>query len=171
MKAPMWGFFNRFDGEPVMKPGRVIDISFSLEGSGELSEGALALGYGGKKSLWGSDTAEPIQGYVLSKQATGVDEHAGRPEQWRLEQNFPNPFNASTQLVYYLPQASRVHLAVYDQQGRQVSLLKSGMASSGSHSVVWHATDESGVPVPSGVYFIRMLSNDQHRTIKSVLVR
>jgi len=171
MKAPMWGFFNRFDGEPVIQPGRVIDISFSLEGSGELSEGALALGYGGKKSLWGSDTAEPIQGYILSKQTTTVAEQAGRPDQWQLEQNFPNPFNASTQLVYYLPQASQVHLAVYNQQGRQVVLLKSGMESGGSHSVVWHATDESNDPVPSGVYFIRMVSNAQQRTIKSVLVR
>jgi len=171
MKAPMWGFFNRFDGEPVIQPGRVIDISFSLEGSGELSEGALALGYDGKKSLWGSDTAQPIQGYVLSKQTTTVAEQTGRPGQWRLEQNYPNPFNASTQLVYYLPQAGQVHLAVYDQQGHQVSLLKSGMESSGSHSLIWHATDESGKPVPSGVYFIRMVSNAQHRLIKSVLVR
>jgi Leucine-rich repeat (LRR) protein len=65
MKAPMWGFFWDEFGYPIVKLGDTIDISFSLEGSGELSESAVDAGYNGTKSVWGSDTAEPIVGYLL----------------------------------------------------------------------------------------------------------
>jgi hypothetical protein len=171
MKAPMWGFYRNINGDPVMKPGNTIDISFSLEGSGELSEGALELGYAGKKSLWGSDTAEPIIGYFLSDATASIAEKQNKLELFQLQQNFPNPFNSSTLLGYHLAKSSNVHLAVFDLLGHQIAVLKSGFVQSGDHTHVWEGVDEYGSALPGGVYFIRLEAQNQLRVIKTILVR
>lgn len=54
MVAPFKGFLKDSQGNPNMALGKTIDISFSLEASGELASGD-----------WASDTADPIVGYVL----------------------------------------------------------------------------------------------------------
>ncbi len=53
--APFRGFMKYPDGSPIIALGRTIDVSFSLEASGELAIGGE----------WASDTAEPILGYYL----------------------------------------------------------------------------------------------------------
>lgn len=55
MRAPFKGFLNNAAGLPNMALGKTIDISFSLEASGELSP----------SNDWASDTADPIVGYYL----------------------------------------------------------------------------------------------------------
>lgn len=55
MKAPFRGFMKDEQGRPILALGRTIDVSFSLEASGELAPGAM----------WASDTAEPLDGYYL----------------------------------------------------------------------------------------------------------
>jgi hypothetical protein len=57
MVAPFRGFMNYPSGEPIMALGNVIDVSFSLEASGELAA----------DGDWASDTATPIDGYYLSR--------------------------------------------------------------------------------------------------------
>jgi hypothetical protein len=53
---PLKGFLKDAAGRPIIAPGAKLDLSFSLEASGELSPAGQ----------WASDTAEPIQGYVLA---------------------------------------------------------------------------------------------------------
>lgn len=53
--APFKGFLNNLLGNPNMALGKTLDISFSLEASGELAPGGN----------WASDTSDPIVGYVL----------------------------------------------------------------------------------------------------------
>jgi hypothetical protein len=55
MVMPMKGFLKNEKGEPIIKLGKKISISMSLEASGELAE----------DGKWASNTAEPIRGYVL----------------------------------------------------------------------------------------------------------
>jgi hypothetical protein len=65
MVAPFRGFMNYPGatagerGDPILALGRTIDVSFSLEASGEL------WATGGGNGLWASDTALPIEGYTL----------------------------------------------------------------------------------------------------------
>ena len=53
---PMKGFLTDEDGEPIVSTGSVLDLSLSLEASGELAPGGD----------WASDTGEPINGYVVT---------------------------------------------------------------------------------------------------------
>lgn len=55
-KFPYRGFLNDERGRPIMATGKTLDLSFSLEASGELAPG----------QDWASDTGEPIAGYVLT---------------------------------------------------------------------------------------------------------
>ncbi len=85
---------------------------------------------------------------------TGI-ETAGNsmPRDYRLYNNYPNPFNPSTVIQYDLPRASMVVLKVYDVLGRQVATLSSGRESAGSYKVSFN-----GDRFASGVYFVRMFA-------------
>ena len=73
------------------------------------------------------------------------------PSRYELLQNFPNPFNPTTQIIYSLPEASHVEVSVYNVRGEAVATLVNEEQESGSHTVVWNATE-----VGSGVYLIRI---------------
>ncbi|MDZ7347033.1 MAG: endo-1,4-beta-xylanase, partial [candidate division KSB1 bacterium] len=75
------------------------------------------------------------------------------PQEWRLEQNFPNPCNSSTVISFYLPEASTISLIISDASGRTVRTLAIGEHPEGKGSVVWDGLDEQKVPAASGVYF------------------
>jgi hypothetical protein len=55
MAAPFRGFMHDPEGNPIVALGKTLDVSFSLEASGELAPGAQ----------WASDTGDPIVGYYL----------------------------------------------------------------------------------------------------------
>ena len=153
MKAPMWGFFWDENGVPIVKLGNTIDISFSLEGSGELSESAVELGYDGTRSVWGSDTADPIVGYYLEDFWTGVEEPIAHvPESVILEPNFPNPFNSGTTIVYRLNKDELLELLIYNVAGHEICTLVNERQAAGEHRIQWQAVDYLGRPLPSGVY-------------------
>jgi hypothetical protein len=73
-----------------------------------------------------------------------------------LAQNFPNPFRASTEVRFSLPQRSSVKIAVFDVAGREVASLADGAWDAGSHSVSWAGRTDSGSPARGGVYFVRL---------------
>lgn len=172
MKAPMWGFFRDAQGVPIVKLGNTIDVSFSLEGSGELSESAVEAGYTGNKSVWGSDTADPIVGYQLIDRWTFVSaEKEAVPENLRLEQNFPNPFNSETILRYSIASPARVQVTIVNLHGQIVRRLYDGCQESGAHQIKWDGTDAFGYNVPSGVYWAVMKTERKQTVRKMLLLR
>lgn len=83
-----------------------------------------------------------------------------------LEQNYPNPFKASTEIVYTLPQAGHVRLVIYDVQGREVARLVDGEKGAGEHRVPWVAEG-----LPSGLYVYRLEAGETAETRTMMLVR
>ncbi|MBI3004034.1 MAG: T9SS type A sorting domain-containing protein [Ignavibacteriales bacterium] len=71
-----------------------------------------------------------------------------KPTRFELAQNFPNPFNPSTTIVFSVPTSSNVRIAVYDVLGRSVITLLQGEMEPGRYSVTWNAGESA-----SGVYF------------------
>jgi|GEM_PF-4508622 len=88
-----------------------------------------------------------------------------------LAVNYPNPFNAQTVISYFISSDEHVTLAVYDVLGRQVRKLVDGFASAGQYDIAWDATDAHGEPVPSGIYFYRLIAGDFNETRKMVLMK
>ena len=69
--------------------------------------------------------------------------------------NYPNPFNPWTIIRYELVEPGDVLLEIYDVMGRRVAVLVDATRSAGSHSIAWHATDDAGGKVASGMYLYR----------------
>jgi hypothetical protein len=83
----------------------------------------------------------------------------------------PNPFNPRLEIAYSLPQAGRVQLEVFDARGRLVRTLLRASAPAGNGTLVWNGVDATGRPVASGVYQLR-LTTEQSVTSRAVtLVR
>jgi parallel beta-helix repeat protein len=80
------------------------------------------------------------------------------PREYFLKQNFPNPFNASTNIEFCLPEESHVSLEIFDSVGRKVSTIISGEYAAGEHRVTWNGRSEDGEPLASGIYFYKLKS-------------
>ncbi|MCB0275519.1 MAG: SMP-30/gluconolactonase/LRE family protein [Calditrichaeota bacterium] len=113
-------------------------------------------------SDYGTRTIREISGI-----ATGIHGDARPlPQGYRLQQNFPNPFNPETVIRYHLSQNARVSLRVFDLSGREVAVLADGEQGAGEHAVRF-----DGSAVASGVYFYRLESGASAETRKMVLLR
>jgi hypothetical protein len=88
------------------------------------------------------------------------------PEQYILYPNFPNPFNANTQIVYELPKAGQISLNVFNLLGEEVTNLVDGMQTAGRHTVEF---DGSGLA--SGVYLYRLQAEGFVQAKKMVLIK
>ncbi len=72
----------------------------------------------------------------------------------------PNPLNPRTTVLYELARDARVELVVVDLRGRRVCGLVSGHMPAGRHEVDWDGRDDAGRLMASGVYLVRMTSDD-----------
>lgn len=90
---------------------------------------------------------------------------------FELLQNFPNPFNPSTTIKFYIPKDSYITLSIYNILGAQVKILFNDFEGKGEHSVNWDGTNSSGKPVPSGIYFARIYTGGNSRIRKMILIK
>ncbi len=88
-----------------------------------------------------------------------------------LGQNFPNPFNPSTDIRFSLPEDRIVDLTIYDHRGRVVRTLVQGKLAGGDHAIIWDGRDDQGAPLPSGPYIYRLDVQDRVITRKMLLTR
>jgi len=104
---------------------------------------------------------------------TEVSEEAtvSLPQKYILYQNFPNPFNPTTEIRYQLPTDSHVVIVVYDVLGRKVQVLADALGAAGYRSLVWDSRDGFGREVGSGVYLVRMQAGDFVEVRKMLLIR
>jgi hypothetical protein len=83
------------------------------------------------------------------------------PIDFKLEQNFPNPFNANTTIRFEIPFNQgggevRATLKIYNILGRKVKTLVDEALLPGRHQVIWDGRDDFGNQVASGMYFYRL---------------
>lgn len=71
------------------------------------------------------------------------------PTTYALYPNFPNPFNASTQITYELPERSHVLLEIYDVLGRRVAVLEDAEVDGGTYMRPWLPDGAGGVYLSS----------------------
>jgi hypothetical protein len=89
----------------------------------------------------------------------------------RLEQNRPNPFNPSTQIVYQLGGNQRVNLSVYDVSGALVRTLVDQLQPAGAYNVTWDGRDDAGRFSSTGVYFCKLTAGKFTQTRRMVLLK
>ena len=94
------------------------------------------------------------------------------PDDYNLAQNFPNPFNPTTRIEYYLPVNNTISLTIYNMLGQEVVKLVNNQSTvGGSHYIVWNGTDKNGVEVGSGTYIYELKYGNFSKTRKMTLVK
>ena len=88
------------------------------------------------------------------------------PKTTSLSQNFPNPFNPTTNFEVRLSQSGIVTVKVFDLLGRELATLVNGNRPAGVYTITWDASK-----LASGVYLFRMQSGGFVSTKKMLLVR
>lgn len=86
------------------------------------------------------------------------------PLLFSLHQNFPNPFNPTTNIKFDIPKTGLVVLKVFDATGREIATLVNELLSAGTYE-----TTLDGSELPSGIYFYR-LATDKFSEIKKMIV-
>ncbi len=121
---------------------------FQLKGTlgetiaGNRSESSLQLLSGFWNRLSGNITAiEPVENF--------------QPKIFQLLQNFPNPFNPTTQIGFHLPRRAAVLIEIFDILGRRMDVAVRKNYPAGIHTISFN-----GEGLPSGVYFYRLTARE-----------
>ncbi|MEO8514494.1 MAG: YCF48-related protein [Ignavibacteria bacterium] len=88
------------------------------------------------------------------------------PDSYMLQQNFPNPFNPATRVMFSVPVKGNVKVEIYDVSGKLVDVLIDKEYTPGSYSVDWNAINYS-----SGIYFYKMTSGEFVESKKMILLK
>ncbi len=115
----------------------------------------------------GGETRIPVTLQVAEDTAVDGD----TPGAVKLRGNHPNPFNPMTSIAFSLPRAMAATLDVFAPDGKRVRRLVAGTLDAGSHEVIWDGTDARGRTVASGVYLVRLVTDDGITAGKMLLAR
>lgn len=94
------------------------------------------------------------------------DLNLGAAETYDLAQNFPNPFNPSTNIRFSIPEAGHVKLSVFNVIGQTVELLIDEYKDAGTFNVKYTADN-----LQSGIYFYKIESNNFTKINKMILLK
>jgi endo-1,4-beta-xylanase len=94
------------------------------------------------------------------------DKNNGLPTTFNLYNNYPNPFNPTTQIKYSVPRTGYISLTVYNLLGEVVATLYDGVQQPGNYRVLF-----DGVGLASGVYLYQLRSDNFVETKKLILLR
>ncbi|HMQ68513.1 MAG TPA: choice-of-anchor B family protein [Ignavibacteria bacterium] len=108
--------------------------------------------------------------YVLKTNfpLTGISNEVSNiaPENYTLEQNFPNPFNPSTVIKYQIPASDFVSLKVYNEAGKEVADLVNENQTPGTYEINF-----DGSKLSSGIYFYSIKAGEFNTTKKMLLIK
>ncbi len=93
------------------------------------------------------------------------------PQTATLYGNYPNPFNPTTTIHFYLPEAGKVKLEIFNIKGQKVKTLLDGMSKEGYQEVVWNGNDNTERKLASGVYFYKLSYGNKSLQKKMLLLK
>jgi hypothetical protein len=143
-------------------------LQFSLRAkAGDFSEAGLRI----EKALVVGQPGKPIAVRVINA-ATALQMNL--PTAFALSANYPNPFNtagvnAKTEIVYTMPVAAAVKLAIYDLLGREVAILVDAWQMPGVKKVIWDGRNKQGNRVAAGLYLYRLEASNFVATRKMMI--
>ncbi|RPH93740.1 T9SS C-terminal target domain-containing protein [candidate division KSB1 bacterium] len=140
-----------------------LDPSMAADGAGGAIAAWVDQRSSGKeplRNIWGNRINDRVC------QLHAVDVGGPVPNAYKLEQNFPNPFNPSTTFEFSLPRSERVELTVFNLSGQRVATLVDEVLNAGKYQILYDAGS-----LGSGVYFYRIKTARFSDVKKMTLIR
>ncbi len=90
-----------------------------------------------------------------------------------LNKNYPNPFKEQTTIDFEIRKNNiPVSILIYDYKGQVVNkIIENKTYNKGNYSIIWKGDDYCGTKVPSGIYFYKLLSDNQMQVKKAIVVK
>ena len=99
------------------------------------------------------------------------DDNINIPGQYKLSNCYPNPFNSTTTINYFVPEVVPVTINVYDILGNEITTLVNEEVPAGKHKVEFNSHSGEVRNLSSGVYFYRMTAGSFTDTKKFILIK
>jgi len=110
--------------------------------------------------------------WVAAGGNVGVDSDESLiPKEFTLYDNYPNPFNPTTQIAVDLPEAATTEITVWNIMGQRVATLYSGDLNAGHHTLNFDGRDSNGKQLTSGMYLYRVAAGKYNATKKMTLMK
>lgn len=109
--------------------------------------------------------------YAKTISSTPVAGEHPLDRRYKLNENYPNPFNPSTTITFSIPRKEFVSLEVFDLIGRLVATLVKEEMQAGNYTVEWDGRDKYHEAVAGGIYFCRMQAGPFSALKKMVLMK
>ncbi len=130
-------------------------------------------------AIWGSKVGDPSSQYrgavyvFKCSFATDIGEEIGGalPQDFKLQQNYPTPFNPETMLEYSVASKSHVKLEIYNVAGQKVRTLVNETVAAGSYRIRWDGRNNLSEKVSSGIYLYKLISDNFSETKKMILLK
>ncbi len=142
------------DNEDPKNPGQAL---WPARGTVRNDMGA----YGGKSELKLGNSTNVVINY---------NGHS-KPGEFKLCENYPNPFNPETMIEYNIPKQGKVIITVFNVLGQKIRILVDSEHVPGMYRTIWDGKDWLGKPMNSGIYFYRLDSDNFHEVKRMVLLR
>ncbi|MCD4776502.1 MAG: T9SS type A sorting domain-containing protein [Candidatus Aegiribacteria sp.] len=115
---------------------------------------------------WNIDDVE-----IYTIPQTGIESGEATLLPLSVDPVYPNPFSSQVTVPFALAEGGQVNISVYDLSGRQINTITSEEFAAGSHSVSWLGRDNRGNTMTSGIYFVRVWTENSTVTRKVILAR
>jgi M6 family metalloprotease-like protein len=103
---------------------------------------------------------------LLNSGHEGEQDSKSLPDEFKLHDAYPNPFNSNTTITFEIPVTTNGSLKIFNIRGQLVETLMSGTLTAGYHSINYNAENLS-----TGLYFYRLEWGDHSVTKKMLLLR
>jgi len=103
--------------------------------------------------------------------STSVNSDLILPIETNLYQNYPSPFNPSTNIKFRISETGNVSIKIFNVLGKEIKQLLQENLPSGEHNIQWDGKGDVGSTLPSGIYFIQMIAGSYQKTIKTILLK
>ena len=88
-----------------------------------------------------------------------------------LKDNYPNPFNPSTTILFDNKSPTKVTLEIFNIKGQKVKTLINNIIDKGTYHITWKGDNDRNLQVSSGIYFYRLRTNSYCKTKKMLLLK
>ncbi len=99
----------------------------------------------------------------------GIDDQNNPILITQIQGNHPNPFKSTTSIRYSVKEPGYLNLYICDVKGRLVKRLVNTGVPAGFKTETWNATDDSGKPVSSGIYYL-CIKTDKYQSCKKMVL-
>ena len=113
-----------------------------------------------------ASNVEYILQNFLHEPITSINDNKELIKEFIVNSLYPNPFNPTTTLEFYLPFSNQVSIEVYNIIGERLDVIFNSKLNSGWHNYKWQPSNLS-----SGVYFIRISAGEFNTTKKTILLK